>query len=112
LLWKNYTGSIANASRANVKLTGDARWDFWESGLVAMAALIVLGIMLPPLSTADRTLDLESGVVSGWPQLHPRLSHPGSFRTGRGTGVTGVTDEVKLSGPLQVRVDVVCRDAI
>ena len=51
LLWTNYTGSIANAKRANVKLTGDARWDFWESGLVAMAALIVLGIMLPPLST-------------------------------------------------------------
>src|SRR5439155_978140 len=68
LLWTNYTGSIANASRANVKLTGDARWDFWESGLVAMAALIVLGIMLPPLSTADRTLDLESGVFSGWLQ--------------------------------------------
>ena len=41
LLWTNYTGSIANAARANVKLTGDARWDFWESGLVAMAALIV-----------------------------------------------------------------------
>jgi len=41
LLWSNYTGSIASATRAHVKLTGDARWDFWESGLVAMAALIV-----------------------------------------------------------------------
>jgi len=107
LLWTNYTGSIANASRANVKLTGDARWDFWESGLVAMAALIVLGIMLPPLSTADRTLDLESGVFSGWAQLQQRLSHPGIFSTGRGTGVTGFTDEVKLSGPLQRTRDVV-----
>lgn len=102
LLWTNYTGSIANAGRANVKLTGDARWDFWESGLVAMAALIVLGIMLPPLSTADRTLDLESGVFSNWAQLQQRLSHPGFFGNGvGGGGVTGFTDEVKLTGPLQ-----------
>ncbi len=108
LLWTNYTSSIANAGRANVKLTGDARWDFWESGLVAMAALIVLGIMLPPLSTADRTLDVESGVFSSWAQLQQRLSHPGFFGTGRtGSGVTGFSDEVKLSSPLQKTRDVV-----
>src|SRR5438874_2572569 len=101
LLWTNYTGSIANAARASVKLTGDARWDFWESGLVAMAALIVLGIMLPPLSTVDRTLDVETGIFSNWAQLQQRLSHPGFFSNGRGSGVTGFTDEVKLSGPLQ-----------
>src|SRR2546430_4422606 len=101
LLWTNYSGSIANAQRANVKLTGDARWDFWESGLVAMAALIVLGIMLPPLSTVDRTLDVETGIFSNWAQLQQRLSHPGFFSNGRGSGVTGFTDEVKLSGPLQ-----------
>src|SRR5438034_4668758 len=107
LLMTNYTGPIANANPPNVKLTGDARWDFWESGLVAMAALIVLGIMLPPLSTADRTLDVESGMFTGWAQLQQRLSHPGIFSTGRGTGVTGFTDEVKLSGPLQRTRDVV-----
>ena len=60
LLWTNYTSSIASATRARVKLTGDARWDFWETGLVAMAALIVLAIMLPPLSTEDRTVEMES----------------------------------------------------
>ena len=107
LLWTNYTGSIANAVRANVKLTGDARWDFWESGLVAMAALIVLGIMLPPLSTVDRTLDLESGAFSSWAQLQQRLSHPGFFGNGRGAGVTGFTDDVKLGGPLARTRDVV-----
>jgi hypothetical protein len=107
LLWTNYTGSIANAVRASVKLTGDARWDFWESGLVAMAALIVLGIMLPPLSTADRTLDLESGIFSSWAQLQQRLSHPGIFSSGSGSGVTGFTEDVKLSGPLQRTRDVV-----
>lgn len=108
LLWTNYTSSIANAGRANVKLTGDARWDFWESGLVAMAALIVLGIMLPPLSTADRTLDVESGMFSSWAQLQQRLSHPGFFGAGRtGSGVTGFTDEVKLSSPLAKTRDVV-----
>jgi transglutaminase-like putative cysteine protease len=108
LLWSNYTGSIANASRASVKLTGDARWDFWESGLVAMAALIVLGIMLPPLSTVDRTLDVESGLFSSWAQLQERLSHPGFLGTSRGgTGVTGFTDDVKLGGSLQRTRDIV-----
>src|SRR5438105_13518889 len=102
LLWTNYTGSIAGAMRASVKLTGDARWDFWESGLVAMAGLVVLCILLPPLSTADRTLDVESGLFSSWAQLQSRLSHPGIFgNTGASTGVTGFTTDVKLSGSLQ-----------
>jgi len=107
LLWTNYTGSIANAKRANVKLTGDARWDFWESGLVAMAALIVLGIMLPPLSTADRTLDVESGLFTSWAQLQQRLSHPGFFSNGKSTGVTGFTTDVRLNGSLQRTRDIV-----
>jgi len=107
LLWTNYTGSIANAKRANVKLTGDARWDFWESGLVAMAALIVLGIMLPPLSNADRTLDVESGLFTNWAQLQQRLSHPGFFTNGKTTGVTGFTTDVRLNGSLQRTRDIV-----
>ena len=106
LLWTNYTGSIDNAGRASVKLTGDARWDFWESGLVAMAALIVLGIMLPPLSTVDRTLDVESGLFTSWAQLQSRLN-AGIFTTGAGHTVTGFTDDVKLSGSLQRTRDIV-----
>jgi len=106
LLWTNYTGSIAAAVRARVKLTGDARWDFWESGLVAMAALIVVSILLPALSTADKTLDVESGVFQGWAQLQQQLSHPGFFNTGAGGGgVTGFSDDVKLSGQLQRTTD-------
>jgi len=107
LLWTNYTGSVANAARASVKLTGDARWDFWESGLVAMAGLIVVGIMLPPLSTADRTLDVESGLFSSWAQLQQRLSHPGFINAGGGTGVTGFSSDVKLNGSLTRTRDVV-----
>ena len=108
LLWTNYTASIANASRSGVKLTGDARWDFWESGLVAMAALVVLCILLPPLSTIDRTLDVESGMFSSWAQLQQRLSHPGFFSAGRSaSGVTGFTTDVRLSGPLQRTRDIV-----
>src|SRR5260370_26946705 len=97
LLWTNYTGSIASAVRARVKLTGDARWDFWESGLVAMAGLIVLGIMLPPLSTVDRTLDVESGVFSSWAQLQSRLNNPCIFAGAGGHGGTGVSGVVKPS---------------
>src|SRR6202162_4633059 len=102
LLWTNYTSSIANATRARVKLTGDARWDFWESGLVVMAALIVLAIMLPPLSTVDRTVEMESSAFSRWAQLQERLSHATIVGRGpSGGGFTGFFADVKLSAPLK-----------
>jgi transglutaminase-like putative cysteine protease len=102
LLWSNYTGSIDNASNAHVKLTGDARWDFWESGLVAMAALIVLAIMLPPLSTVDRTVDIESNAFTSWAQLLQTLSHPGQAGTGGiGGGTTGFSADVLLNSSLK-----------
>ncbi len=100
LLWTNYTGAIANAVNAKVKLTGDARWDFWESGLVAMAALIVLAIMLPPLSTVDRTQDVSSSLFSSWAQLLQTVSHPALSGKGSGTGTTGFSTDVKLTGAL------------
>src|SRR5438477_87153 len=102
LLWTNYTSSIANATRARVKLTGDARWDFWESGLVAMAALIVLAIMLPPISTVDRTVDMESSAFTSWAQLLETLSHPGSFgAAGTTGGTTGFSPDVLLNTSLK-----------
>ncbi|HUY73625.1 MAG TPA: transglutaminase domain-containing protein [Candidatus Dormibacteraeota bacterium] len=109
LLWSNYSGSVVSADRAHVKLTGDARWDFWESGLVAMAALIVLGIMLPPLSTVDRTVDAESSLFTNWAVLQERLSHPGIV-TGNGSGITGTTGfstDVPLDGALLRTRDIV-----
>ncbi|HEY1420200.1 MAG TPA: transglutaminase domain-containing protein [Candidatus Dormibacteraeota bacterium] len=108
LLWTTYSGSIAGANLAHVKLTGDARWDFWESGLVAMAALIVIGIMLPPLSTVDRTASAESSLFSNWAALQVRLSRPGAFISGPGgTGTTGFNQDVPLGGPLQLNRDIV-----
>src|SRR6202165_2448487 len=101
LLWTNYTTSIASANRAQVKLTGDARWDFWESGLVAMAALIVLAILLPPLSTFDRTTAIESSLLSNWAELQLRLNHPGVLGGGGGgAGTTGFVTDVPLNGAL------------
>ena len=102
LLWTNYTGSIAKALKARVKLTGDARWDFWESGLVATAALIVLGIMLPPLSTFDRTQSMESSLFSDWAQIQQQLNRPDlGTGNGQGGGSTGFSTDVSLAGPLK-----------
>jgi len=103
LLWTNYTGSIADAMRARVKLTGDARWDFWESGLVAMAALIVVAIMLPPLSTVDHSVDMESSAFTNWAQLLQTLSHPGQSgnTSGVGTGTTGFSSDILLNPSLK-----------
>jgi transglutaminase-like putative cysteine protease len=104
LLWTNYTGSIAKATRARMKLTGDARWDFWESGLVATAALIVAGILLPPLSTVDRTATMESSIFTSWAQLQQELNHAASDSisgAGSGPGTTGFSTDVKLGNQLK-----------
>jgi len=100
LLWTNYTTSVANVTRARVKLTGDARWDFWESGLVAMAGLIFLAVLLPPMSTEDRTVQMESSAFSSWAQLQARLNHPVTAGGGGPGGQTGFSTEVSLLGPL------------
>jgi transglutaminase-like putative cysteine protease len=108
LLWTNYTASIANATRARVKLTGDARWDFWENGLVAMAALIVIAILLPPLSTVDRTVEAESSFFSSWAKIQQRISHATVRSNNRpGTGTTGFSTEVSLNRPLKQTKDIV-----
>src|SRR5581483_3137796 len=108
LLVANYSNSLHSAAAAHVKLAGDAGLDFWESGLIAMAGLLVLSIILPPLSTTDRTVDLESSIFSGWAQFQQELSHPGVFTNGPGGGgTTGFSTDVKLAGTLARTRDVV-----
>jgi hypothetical protein len=102
LLWTSYLRSLDGASRRRVKLTGDARWDFWESGVVVMAAVIALGIFLPPLSNADRTVDIENGSFRGWAELQQRLNHPVAFGHGQSDGTSiGFATDVALGGPIR-----------
>jgi transglutaminase-like putative cysteine protease len=110
LLWSTYTSSIARALNARVKLTGDAKWDFWESGLVATAALIILGILLPPLSTVDRTATTASSLFASWAQLQQQLNHPDDSSltsAGSGPGTTGFNTDVRLAGELKKSTAVV-----
>jgi transglutaminase-like putative cysteine protease len=101
LLWTSYLRSMENLARRRVKLTGDARWDFWESGVVVMAAVIALGIFLPPLSNADRTVDIENGSFRGWAELQQRLNHPVAFGHGQSAGTSiGFATDVPLGGPI------------
>jgi hypothetical protein len=101
LLWTSYLRSLDWASRRRVKLTGDARWDFWESGVVVMAAVIALGIFLPPLSNADRSVDIENGSFRGWAELQQRLNHPVAFGHGQSQGTSiGFATDVALGGPI------------
>src|SRR5260370_3456799 len=66
-----------------------------------MAALIVLAIMLPPLSTVDRTSDMESSAFNNWAQLLQTLSHPGQTGAGFGAGTTGFSTAVLLNSSLK-----------
>lgn len=101
LLWTTYLRSLQSAARRRIKLSGDARWDFWESGVVVTMAVVVLGIFLPPLSTSDRTVDMESGSFRGWAELQQRLNHPVAFGRGASTGNSiGFSQDVGLGGPI------------
>jgi Transglutaminase-like superfamily/Domain of unknown function (DUF4129) len=102
LLWTSYLRQLASATRRRVRLSSDARWDFWESGVVVMAAVIAVGLVVPPLTTADRTVDIENGSFRGWAELEQRLNHPVAFGSGAAAGTsTGFASLARLAGPIQ-----------
>src|SRR5215831_5530754 len=88
LLWTSYLRQLDSANRGRVRLSSDARWDFWESGVVVMAAVIAIGLVVPPLTTADRTVDIENGSFRGWAELEQRLNHPVAFGSGATSGTS------------------------
>ncbi|HKF74899.1 MAG TPA: hypothetical protein VKF59_02050, partial [Candidatus Dormibacteraeota bacterium] len=95
LLWSTYRESVASALRHGLELADGARWDFWERGAVALAALIATGVLLPPLSGVDQTAAMQNGLVRAW----GRVTHASG-----GAGVatsSGFSDEVLLGGPLR-----------
>ncbi len=101
LLWTTYLRSLESASRRRVKLSSDARWDFWETGVAVMVGVIILGIFLPPLSRSDSTVDIENGSFRGWAELQQRLNHPVAFGRGASSGTSiGFSADVPLGGPI------------
>jgi transglutaminase-like putative cysteine protease len=101
LLWTQFTKSVDDVRRRNVRLSGDASWDFWETGVLVMAGVIALGIFLPPLSRVDSTVDIESGAFRNWAELQQRLNHQVAFGRGSAAGTSiGFNPDVKLIGPI------------
>ncbi len=102
LLWVGYQRSIDQARRAGMKISADTAWDFWESGVVVTAVVVMLGLFLPPISTVDHTVDAQAGVFRTWADIQQRLSHPnalGNGPAGPGNSV-GFSTDVSLGGPL------------
>jgi transglutaminase-like putative cysteine protease len=93
LLWSTYQTSLATARRHRVALHENARWDFWERGAVAAAALVALGVLAPPLSVSDRTVDVQNGLSDAW----GRITH--STGVGATTSV-GFSTSATLGGAL------------
>lgn len=101
LLWTHYHRQRDDARTRRIKLSDDASWDFWESGVLVLAGVVLLGIFLPPLSTVDKTVDIENGSFRGWAELNQRLNHPVAFGRGTAAGNSiGFSSNVVLSGPL------------
>jgi hypothetical protein len=109
LLWSTYVAALRRAARRRIRLSGDARWDFWESGVVVMAAVIVLGLILPPLSAVDRTVSIQNAGFQDWAALQQRLEHPIPIGTSPGGGGTssGLALLAGLTGPLHTSDTVV-----
>ncbi len=102
LLWTSYLRSLESASARRVRLSSDARWDFWESGVIVMAVVIAIGLLAPPLTNADRTVDIENGSFRGWAELQQRLNHPVAFGRGTSSGLsTGFASLAQLAGPVR-----------
>jgi hypothetical protein len=101
LLWTSYLRSLESAEARGVRLSSDARWDFWESGVIVMAVVIAIGLLAPPLTSADRTVDIENGSFRGWADLEQRLNHPVAFGRGIASGTsTGFASLAQLTGPV------------
>jgi transglutaminase-like putative cysteine protease len=103
LLWSTYHSSLASAARQRMELSEGARWDFWERGAIAMAALVVLGVLAPPLSGADQTLSVENDLSRTWGQI--------THGSGRGPGglaaSIGFSPDVPLGGSIRQTTGVV-----
>ncbi|MGH7862906.1 MAG: DUF4129 domain-containing transglutaminase family protein [Candidatus Dormibacteraceae bacterium] len=102
LLWTNYRRSLDTAHGIGVGALGDFRWSFWKTGAGITATVLVLGILAPPLSSTDRSIDLESGIFKGWASLIASLNHPAE------PGIGGIPSEsigfatsIQLNGPLR-----------
>ena len=101
LLWTTYQRSLDHADRLKIRMSGDARWDFWESGVVVLVGVIVLGLFLPPISQADQSVDIENGLFRGWAEFQQTLNHPTEFGRGISTGTSvGFSTDVPLGGPI------------
>ncbi len=102
LLWNHYQRSLADTRARRVRVSSDATWDFWETGVVVTAAVVAFGIFAPPLTSVDRTVDIENGMFRNWAELQQRLNHPVAFGRGEAVGTSiGFSGDVKLAGPIR-----------
>jgi transglutaminase-like putative cysteine protease len=68
---------------------------------VAGIGLLVVAFFAPPLSTVDRTVDAQSGLIKTWSDIQLRLHH--SLPSGANSTAqlsTGFSDQVSLGHPL------------
>lgn len=101
LLWNHFNRASDDLKARHVRRSSDSLWDFWETGVAVLAGVVIVAIFLPPLSTVDRTVDIENGMFRNWAELNQRLNHPVPFGHGTAIGTsTGFSDDVTADGPL------------
>jgi Transglutaminase-like superfamily/Domain of unknown function (DUF4129) len=94
LLWSTYQSSLDAALRRRAELAEGARWDFWERGALAAAALVALGVLAPPLTATDRTTDIQNGLSQTWGRITHSQGGPGDPTS------IGLSTDARLGGAL------------
>lgn len=102
LIWTTYQRSVLDAVRRQLAMTPDTRWDFWERGVMASAAVIALGVLLPPLTVTDRTFAIQNGLLNAWGDAIHRFdpNAPGGGSGVGGARSVGFSRDVPLRGQL------------
>lgn len=101
LLWASYRHAAHRAALLGSRFSSDSRFEFWEAGAIVVALLVAVAVAAPPLTTVDRSVDIENGAFRGWAEMQQRLNHQIQFGTGSGGGNSiGFSSDVVVGGPI------------
>jgi transglutaminase-like putative cysteine protease len=98
LLWTTFqrarpASAAARDPRASARLIR-----FSAAGTLSAMVIVVVGFLLPPASTVDRSLQLQFGPLQQWSQFLQQLQHPGAQSE---LGTIGFSTALPLGGAVK-----------
>jgi transglutaminase-like putative cysteine protease len=76
LLWNGYRACLEGAGRFRLRPSSAVRRGYWQQGIGIGVGLIVLATLLPPLTSIDRSVQLQNGLIHRWAEMRAQSNHP------------------------------------